>query len=187
MSTELFDSNGLRREKIVASRTLSNIVWACVVCLGGSGFILVGLSSYWKQPILPFFPQTSLLFLPQGLVMGFYGIAGVFLGLYLWLAILWDVGGGWNEFDTEKGVAHIFRWGFPGQNRRIHLFCRLEEAECLLVRAQQGVLSSFLLLLKVRGKPAVPLGGVAGLSPREMEDRAAELARFLNLPVEADT
>nr|YP_010932306.1 hypothetical chloroplast RF4 [Hormidiella parvula]WKT05990.1 hypothetical chloroplast RF4 [Hormidiella parvula] len=180
----------IRREKVVASRTFSNAVWALVVCLGGGGFVLVGLSSYWRQPILPFLPQTSLLFFPQGLVMGFYGIAGVFLGVYLWLAILWDVGGGWNEFDLDKGYIHIFRWGFPGRNRRIHLCCRLGHVESLLVRAQQGDLrsSSFLLLLKVRGGlTSLPLGGVAGLSPREVEDRAAELARFLNLPVESDT
>ena len=45
------------------------------------------------------------MFLPQGLVMSFYGVAGLTLALYLWLTIAWDVGSGYNEFNKASGVG----------------------------------------------------------------------------------
>ncbi|KAJ1683949.1 hypothetical protein LUZ63_020839 [Rhynchospora breviuscula] len=38
---------------------------------------------------------------------------------YLWCTIFWNVGSGYDQFDRKKGIVCIFRWGFPGLNRRI--------------------------------------------------------------------
>ena len=56
--------------------------------------------------------------------MGFYGLAGLLLAFYLWMVIILDVGGGYNEFNTETGAIKIFRWGFLGKNRQIEINCK---------------------------------------------------------------
>jgi len=108
-------------QKVLGSRRLSNYSWATIVTLGASGFSLASISSYLKVNLLIVTDATELIFVPQGLVMGIYGIAGMLLALYLWLVILWDVGGGYNEFNQETGKFKIFRWGFPGKTAKLPL------------------------------------------------------------------
>ncbi len=108
-------SNSLRWE-ILGSRRPSNYIWAIIVTIGGLGFLLSGLSSYWKINLLLVSDTTNLQFIPQGLALTFYGVAGCLLASYLWLVILWDVGGGYNEFDQQTGQVTISRSGFPGKN-----------------------------------------------------------------------
>ena len=65
--------NEIRQDKIVGSRRFSNYFWLFLLFLGGIGFLLAGMSSYFKVNLLPFTNTTDLVFIPQGLVMIFYG------------------------------------------------------------------------------------------------------------------
>ncbi len=173
------------RQQILGSRRLSNYFWAAVTSLGGTGFLLAGISSYLHVNVLPFSDATQLIFIPQGLVMGLYGTAGLLLGLYLWLTILWDIGGGYNEFDREKGEVEIFRWGFPGKNRRVELKCKLEEIQSIRVDIKEGLNPRRALYLRVKGRRDIPLTRVGQpLALSELEDQGAQLARFLGVPLE---
>jgi len=80
------DSQTLTRS-VLGARRLSNIFWAIVLLGGGLGFLLAGLSSYLKVNLLPFADPTQLIFIPQGIAMGFYGVAAVLISAYLWLII----------------------------------------------------------------------------------------------------
>jgi hypothetical protein len=102
--------NRVIRQPILGSRRFSNYWWAIIVSVGATGFFLAALSSYTKVNLLPVGDATQLIFIPQGAAMGFYGLAGLLLALYLWLVILLDVGGGYNEFSKETGMVKIFRW-----------------------------------------------------------------------------
>ncbi|MDF3686124.1 photosystem I assembly protein Ycf4, partial [Enterobacter hormaechei] len=73
----------------------------------------------------------QILFVPQGIVMCFYGIAGLFISSYLWCTILCNVGSGYNKFDEKEGVVCLFRWGFPGRNRRIFLRFLMEDIQAI--------------------------------------------------------
>jgi hypothetical protein len=53
--------------------------------------------------------------------MCFYGSLGFLLSIYWWFLIFWNVGGGFNEFNKKEGFIRIFRWGYPGKNRKIDL------------------------------------------------------------------
>ena len=68
---------------IEGSRRLSNILWALTVSLGGFGFFLAGLSSYIKVNLLLFSKVNEILFIPQGIVLLFYGTVGTLLGIFL--------------------------------------------------------------------------------------------------------
>ena len=184
-STTIPKSNNVLIQKVLGSRRFSNYWWATVVFLGAGGFLLAGLSSYFQKNLLLVTDATQLVFVPQGLVMGLYGIAGLLLALYLWLAILWDLGGGYNEFNRETGQIKIFRWGFPGKNRRIEIDCRTEAVQSVRVEIKEGINPRRALFLRTKGRRDIPLTRVGQpLSLKELETKGAQLAKFLEVPLE---
>jgi hypothetical protein len=175
----------LLRQTVVGSRRASNYLSAVVVTIGGAGFLLAGISSYLKVNLLPFSDPTRLVFIPQGIAMGFYGTIGTLLAIYLWLTILWDVGGGYNEFDRAIGQVKIFRWGFPGKNRQIEVTCKTEDVQAIRVDLREGINPKRSLYLRVKGLRDVPLTRVGQpLALSALENQGADLARFLGVPLE---
>jgi len=175
----------LRRD-ILGARRPSNYFWAAVTAIGGIGFFLAGISSYLHTNLLPFSDlPAQLVFIPQGIAMGFYGTAAILLCTYLTLIILWDVGSGFNEFDKSTGEARIFRYGFPGKNREIDLRYPLKDLVAVRAEIQEGLNPKRALYLKVRGKGEIPMTRVGQpISLSELENQGAELARFLQVPLE---
>ncbi|KAM0932007.1 putative photosystem I Ycf4, assembly [Dioscorea sansibarensis] len=155
-------------ELITGSRKTSNFCWACILFLGSLGFLVVGTSSY------------------LGIVMSFYGIAGLFISSYLWCTISWNVGSGYDRFDRKEGIVCIFRWGFPGI-KSSHLpslpYGEISnQSECRLKRV---FILVRVLYMEIRGQGAIPLTRTdENFTPREIEQKAAELAYFLRVPIE---
>jgi hypothetical protein len=75
--------NEIRQDKIVGSRRFSNYFWSFFLFVGGLGFLLAGISSYFKINLLPFANPTELVFIPQGLVMMFYGTLSLGFSIYI--------------------------------------------------------------------------------------------------------
>lgn len=175
----------IRLDLITGSRRISNFCWAFVLLFGALGFFFVGFSSYLQKNLISFLSAEQILFIPQGIVMCFYGIAGLFISFYLWCAIFWNVGSGYNKFDKKKGIFSIFRWGFPGKNRRIFIQFFIKDIQAIRMEVQEGFLSRRVLYIKIKGQQDIPLSRVEEyLTLREMEDKAAELARFLKVSIE---
>ncbi|MEB3882946.1 photosystem I assembly protein Ycf4 [Lyngbya sp. CCY1209] len=171
--------------QIMGSRRFSNYFWATTVSIGGLGFLLAGISSYLGRNLLPFSDPTQLIFVPQGLVMGLYGGAAILLASYLWLVIFWDLGGGYNRFDRDSGDIRIFRWGFPGKNRRVEFNCRTEDVQSIRVDIKEGLNPRRALYLKLKDRREIPLTRVGQpMALAELENRGAELAKFLQVPLE---
>jgi len=105
----------IRQEKIVGSRRFSNYFWAGLLLIGGLMFLLAGISSYLKINLLPFANTTELVFIPQGIVMMFYGTLSFGLSLYIIATLFWDIGGGYNEYNQIENLVKIVRKGFPGK------------------------------------------------------------------------
>lgn len=178
-------TSNVLNQKVLGSRRFSNYWWATIVTLGATGFLLAGISSYLRVNLLLVTDPTQLVFYPQGLVMGLYGAAGLLLALYLWLTIVWDVGGGYNEFNRETGKVKIFRWGFPGKNRRIEIDCGTQDVQSVRVEIREGINPRRALYLRVKGRRDIPLTRVGQpMSLQELETQGAELARFLGIPLE---
>nr|YP_010556676.1 photosystem I assembly protein Ycf4 [Phytolacca thyrsiflora]YP_010556844.1 photosystem I assembly protein Ycf4 [Phytolacca rivinoides]UYS91890.1 photosystem I assembly protein Ycf4 [Phytolacca thyrsiflora]UYS92226.1 photosystem I assembly protein Ycf4 [Phytolacca rivinoides] len=172
-------------ELITGSRKISNFCWAFILFLGSLGFLLVGISSYLGRNLISLFPPQQIIFFPQGLVMSFYGIAGLFISSYLWCTILLNVGSGYDRFDRKEGIVCIFRWGFPGKNRRIFLRFLIKDIQSIRIELKEGISTRRVLYLEIRGRGAIPLTRTdENLTPREIEQKAAELAYFLRVPIE---
>nr|YP_010625782.1 photosystem I assembly protein Ycf4 [Leptadenia pyrotechnica]AWI72679.1 photosystem I assembly protein ycf4 [Leptadenia albida]WBG94542.1 photosystem I assembly protein Ycf4 [Leptadenia pyrotechnica] len=171
-------------ELIVESRKISNFCWAFILFLGSLGFLLVGTSSYLGRNLISFFPSQQIIFVPQGIVMSFYGIAGLFISSYLWCTIFWNVGSGYDRFDRKEGIVCIFRWGFPGKNRRIFLRFLIKDIQSIRIKVQEGIYARPVLYLymNIRGQGAIPLTRTD--ENLTIEQKAAALAYFLGVPIE---
>ena len=172
-------------QPILGSRRLSNYFWASATALGGTGFLLAGLSSYLQINLLIVSDPSQLQFIPQGVALLFYGVAGTLLSTYLWLTIFWDIGSGYNEFNQKTGLLNIVRFGFPGKNRRIEIECPLEDIQAVRAELREGLSPKRALYLVVKQKRDIPLTRVGEpLSLSELENQGAKLARFLGVPLE---
>lgn len=175
----------IRKSKIIGSRCFSNYFWTFFLLIGGSSFLLAGLSSYIKINLLPFTNATQLVFIPQGIVMIFYGTLSLSLSLYILLMILLDVGSGYNEFNKIENLVKIVRKGFPGKNREILLTYPLNNIKSIGVKISEGLNPKRIIYLCLKDERKIPLTPVQEpTSISNLEEEAASLAKFLDLKLE---
>ena len=89
-------SETLLEQFVKGSKKTSNYIVASMLTIGGIGFSLASLSSYFGKDLLPLGNPSTLIFVPQGLFMGFYGITGTLIACYLWALIRVDYGSGFT-------------------------------------------------------------------------------------------
>jgi hypothetical protein len=177
--------NEIRQDKIMGSQRFSNYFWSVVLFVGGLGFLLAGLSSYFKINLLPFANPTELIFIPQGLVMMFYGTLSLGLSIYIIITILLDIGSGYNEYNKIENLVKIVRKGFPGKNREILLTYPLSNVRAIGIKITEGLnptRSIYLCLKDERNIPLTPVQEPTAIS--SLEEEASELAKFLDLKLE---
>jgi hypothetical protein len=177
--------NEIRQDKIVGSRRFSNYFWSVFLLVGGLGFLLAGISSYFKINLLPFANPTELVFIPQGLVMMFYGTLSLGISIYIIITVLLDVGSGYNEYNKTENLVKIVRKGFPGKNREILLTYSLSNIRSIGIKITEGLnptRSIYLCLKDDRQIPLTPVQEPTSIS--ELEEEAADLAKFLDLKLE---
>ncbi|MCP9791103.1 photosystem I assembly protein Ycf4 [Vulcanococcus limneticus Candia 3F8] len=169
-------------QEVLGSRRLSNVLVAAVVSAGGAGFLLTSLSSYLGRDLLPIGHPAALVWVPQGLVMGLYGLAAALLATYLWAVIGIDVGAGSNRFDKAAGRLLVTRRGF---RQLIQVETPLKDIQAVKVEVRDGLNPRRRLALRVQGRRDLPLTRVGEPIPLvDLEREGAELARFLGVPLE---
>jgi hypothetical protein len=104
-----FEKRIVRRDIVLGSCRPNNYFFRRILFFGGLSFFLTGVSSWWGET--SFIGNTNIQFLPQGLVMCFYGSIRIRLGLYLILRRFFSVGKGFNEYDKEKEADSYFSMG----------------------------------------------------------------------------
>ncbi|KAI3872193.1 hypothetical protein MKW98_011685, partial [Papaver atlanticum] len=83
------------------------------------------------------------------------------------------------------GIVCIFRWGFPGINRHIFLRFLMRDVQPIRIEIKEGLFPRRILYMEIRGQGSIPLTRTdENLTPREIEQKAAELAYFLRVPIE---
>ena len=177
--------NEIRRDIIIGSRRFSNYFWSFFLLLGGIGFLLAGISSYLNLNLLPFANSTELAFIPQGLVMMFYGTLSFGISIYILITVILDIGGGYNEYNRIENLVKIVRKGFPGKNREILLTYPLSNIQSIGIKITEGLnptRSIYLCLKDERKIPLTPVQEPTSIS--NLEENAASLAKFLDLKLE---
>ena len=175
----------MRQDKIVGSRRFSNYFWGLFLLLGGLSFLLAGISSYFHSNFLPFSNPSKLVFLPQGLILMFYGTLSLGFSIYIFYTILFDIGAGYNEYNKLENLVKIVRKGFPGKNRQILLTYQLSNIRSIGVKITEGLNPTQNIYLCLKDDRNIPLTSVQQpVSISELEENAADLAKFLDLKLE---
>jgi hypothetical protein len=175
----------VRYDLILGSRRFSNYFWLTTSLLGGTGFFIVGISSYLRVQLLPFTNINDIVFVPQGMVMTFYGLTGILLSIFLIINIYFNVGGGYNKFDKINEYVEIFRLGFPIQIREVYLKYSFKEIRAIKLSIQEGLNPKREIYLCTKDRRQIPLTRVGEpLLLSSIEEEAVDLASFLNVPLE---
>jgi len=175
----------IRRDPIVGARRTSNYFWSCFLLIGGLGFLLAGTSSYFGMNLLPFSNTKDLVFIPQGIVMIFYGTLSIGISIYIFITIFLNIGSGYNEYNKIDSIIKIVRKGFPGQNRQILLTYPLTTIKSIGIKVTEGLNPNRAIYLCLKDKRTIPVNSIQGpISITELEDKATELAKFLDLKLE---
>jgi len=169
------------------SRRLSNIFWALAVSFGGFGFFLTGLSSFFEKNLLLFSDSSGISFIPQGIVLLFYGTVGSILGIFLALTVWWNVGSGYNEYNRDLQKVKLYRKGFPGKNRELIFTFSFEEIKSIKMRIKEGINPKRQLLLCLADTREIPLTGIEQpIALNVIEDEAIKIAKYLNVFLETE-
>jgi hypothetical protein len=176
----------IRYDLVLGSRRPSNYLWLLIVTIGSLGFLDAGLSSYFKKALIPFINTDSISFLPQGIVMTFYGTIGLLLSLFLVINIIFNVGGGYNKYDLKKGKVEVFRIGFPGIRNELCLNYILKDIKSIKFSITEGLNPRHEIYLATKDGRRIPLTRVGEpLLLSMVESEAVELSSFLNVPLES--
>ena len=177
--------NDIRQDIIIGSRRFSNYFWTFFLFIGGLSFILAGLSSYLKINLVPFTNASELIFIPQGIIMLFYGTISISLSIYILLTLIWDIGSGYNEYNKIENLVRIVRKGFPGKNREILLTYPLNNIRSIGIKISEGLNPKRIIYLCLKDERKIPLTPVEEPNTiSNLEEEAADLAKFLELKLE---
>ena len=178
-----FPSSYKIEQKINGSRKFSNYLIGGMLTIGGVGFILASLSSYTGKDLLPLGNPSTLLFVPQGLIMGAYGIIANLLNIYLWYIVYINFGSGLNSFDKTSRVVLIKR---KGLFKEIDVKVNFDEIKSVTLDISEGFTPRRRIALVLKGrKKILPLSSSGDLKPLlEVEEEGARLAKFLSVNLE---
>lgn len=180
-------SDSIIKSYFTGSRRSSNMFWALTVSLGGFGFFLTGLSSFFGVNFLFVSDFTEISFIPQGILLLFYGTAGSILGIFLALTIWWNVGSGYNEYNRDLQKVKLYRKSFPGKNRELVFTFSFDEVKSIKMRIKEGINPRRQLLLCLFDDREIPLTGIdQQVSLNKIEDDAIKIAKYLNVFLETE-
>ena len=175
----------IRYDLILGSRRTSNYLWMVITFIGGVGFFLAGISSYLGFQLLPFANTQEIVFIPQGIVMTFYGTVGLLLSIFLLATLYLNVGGGYNLYDKKNKRIEIFRLGFPGKKKEICLSYSMKDIKSVKLSISEGINPKREIYLKTKDQREVPITRIGEpLLLSQIEEEAVELASFLEVPLE---
>ena len=178
-----YETSSQIQQNINGSRKLSNYLIGGMLSIGGVGFILASISSYTGQDLLPLGNPSSLIFVPQGLIMGAYGVIANLLNIYLWQLVYINFGSGFNKFDKETKIVEITR---KGLFKDIEVKLKFDEIKSVKLDISEGFNPRRRIALVLKGrKKILPLSGAGELKPLlQVEEEGARLAKFLSVNLE---
>ena len=97
--------NDIRQDRIIGSKRFSNYFWMFFLFIGGVSFLLAGLSSYLQINLIPFTNATQLIFIPQGIIMLFYGTISISLSIYILLTVNWEIEEHTSELQSHSDLV----------------------------------------------------------------------------------
>jgi len=189
------DDGMILRERYPGERSFLGGLFAIVQPLASLGFLVVGISAFFGEPIVDWSPVTAqyLWFLrpmdginwvPQGIFMAFYGFFGfVLFGPIQWYAQWTNIGQGVCEFNKYDRMMYIVNNGelvreVPFDDIDV---VKLDWATALFGGDREvKIMTKQNVEIKFQGQLGDPL------DKRVLERRAARLSEFLDKDLVVD-
>lgn len=176
------ENKSLYFEVIKGSRNWSTYFIVLLMYLGGFGFFVVGVSSYYQTNFLSFLQAANLVFIPQGILMVFYGSLGLLVGSFLLATLIWDVGHGVNIYSQTEKLIYIIRQGFPGKGQEICITYSFSEIDAIELEIREGLNSRQSIFLCLKDKRRIPLRTTqVPVKISVLETQAINLSEFLGV------
>ena len=189
--TSYTEKNGkiiLYSEPIFGGRRFNNFIAVLLLLLFGLGFFIAGISSYFHTNIIPLRDFSTIEFLPQGILLLFYGTCSTLMSILITSLIVWDIGSGTNTYDIENQVVRVSRRGFPKiidlkiQQENFYLVYSFNEIESLELDIIGGINPKRVIFLGLKDGRRIPLTPSNEFSSLSfLENRAIFLAKFLQM------
>lgn len=184
-----FNTDLIRRDVVFGAQQRRNLSLGRRLFIGGIRFVTIGIFS-WDE-IRNFFSIiefTNIQFIPQGRLICFYGSRAILFGIYICSRAIWSVGRGFNEYNKKTGQIRMFRLGFPGPSRESDTLYSFSDLESLVLMSQARfvvpkTLNLYLVLKGPRKVLLTPINAVETYDPKKIENFAAELRQFLQIPL----
>jgi hypothetical protein len=181
-------------ESIKGARQFTNFFWLILLFLFGVGFLIAGFSSYFNFNLLFFSNFSNIEFIPQGILLLFYGTCAILLSFLIFNLINWDIGSGSNNYDIEGSVIRISRRGFPiltkefnFEQRNLYLVYPFSDIANLELEITDGLNPTRVIYLKLKDNRRIPLSPSNQLKNLSyLENRAMFLARLLKVDLKLE-
>lgn len=188
------------RYEIIGLRKFPNLLFYFIFFLGSICFLGTSIQSLIMSPFVSYHLKKSYLFLnndnilsffPQGLVIGFYGLLGLLFCLYLVVIVFLRIGDGFTEFNKKEGLVRIFRWGFPGKNRRIESCYSINDIKS--IKLVSNTKEGDFIYLSMKGDIEISIIGPIGGSiegtfslNNDLESEVVNISELLGVPFISD-
>jgi len=181
----------LYSEIIKGASRVTNYFWVVILFLFGFGFFTTGFSSYsiYSNLNIPILNFTEIEFIPQGILLLFYGSCAILLSILIAIFVNLDIGSGTNVYDLQTEVVRIVRKGFPKftnkltlQQSNIYLvypFSEILYIELEIINGLNPKRVIYLLLKDNRRIPLTPSNQIDDLV--FLEKRAIFIAKLLKI------
>jgi len=177
-------SPGVLYASVLGARQFGNFTFTTLLLIGGIGFQFAGLITYIT---LPKYVQ-EINFLPQGILLVFYGTLALTLGLFSCLILYWNIGAGYNEINKMEQLIRLQRNGYPGNNQRVLLTYEINEVIALEIKITEGINPTQVMYICLKNERKIPLiftNQVTSLM--KIEEKATLLSKFLEVPLKIKT
>jgi len=169
---------------ILGARQFGNVTFIITLILGGLGFLFAGFITYITAPNY----VQEISYLPQGILLTFYGTLAICLGLFISFTLYWNVGSGFNELNKLDQLIRIQRNGYPGKSQKILLTYEVSDVKKLEIKITEGINPKQVIYLGMKNEREIPLIFTDQLpSLTKIEQRATLLSNFLKVPLEIKT
>jgi len=170
--------------QVLGAQQWNNCIVAGILFLAGLGFFLTGFVVYLTQDN----PINEINYLPQGIILTFYGILGITVSIFISLTIYWNIGFGWIKFSKLYNDVQIYREGYPQQKAQIFLNYQLNSIKSLEIKITEGINPTQVIYLCLKDDRQIPLIFTDSLPTiTKTEQRATFLCNFLNVPLNIKT
>jgi hypothetical protein len=176
-------------EIIKGANRSTNYLWFMLLLLFGIGFLIAGFSSYFSINFISFRSFSNIEFIPQGILLLFYGTCAILLSFFITTLITLDIGAGTNTYDLESAVVRLSRKGFPNltdefnvKQRNIYLVYPFSEIIDIELNIVDGLNPTRILFLNLKDGRRIPLTPSNQLTDLAfLEKRAIFIAKLLKI------